>query len=199
MDVGDEELLTTRDQRETKHMDTSPTKRKTGTVPAKLSNYNGRMRWSDSKPDRRHRHQSNGKERRNWANNKNRNLSEKEEQSQSTRQRDPVPTNPEPTTGPPTSAKIPAGPFMDHEDRKRKPTTTADRAQRRKSERDEACEKSHSRRREKQSLLEKIAGPLMPAPLRSRRSSLEGGEADRGGGKFQTSDSTGNRNKNPYI
>ena len=158
------------------HMDTSPTKRKTGTVLARLTSYNGRMKWTNSKPDHRHQHQSNGKEKRNWMNNRNRNFTDVEEQSQSTQRRGMVPTTQGLTRGAPTTAKIPAGAFMDHEDRRRKPTTTAERAQRWKSERGEARDKSHTKRREKQSLLEKIAGPLMPPPLRSRRSSLEGGK-----------------------
>ena len=40
------------------------------------------------------------------------------------------PTIATPTIGEPTTAKIPVSAFMDHEDRKRKPATTADRAQR---------------------------------------------------------------------
>ena len=87
-------MPTTRDQRETMHMDTSPTKRKTGTVPARLTSYNGRMRWTSSKPDCRHHYQSNGKEKRSWMNNRNRNFNDEEEQSQSTQRRGTVLTNP---------------------------------------------------------------------------------------------------------
>ena len=121
MDMGDEEMPTREEQRETMHMDTSPTKRKTGTVPARLTSYNGRMKWTNSKPDRRHRHQSNGKEKRNIVSNRNRNFTDVEEQSQETQLRRTMPTTQEPTIatptiGEPTTAKIPASAFMDHED-----------------------------------------------------------------------------------
>merc|ERR1711872_57979 len=238
-------------------MDVSPTKRRTGTVPAKLSNTNNKMRWAEARPDRRHRHQSSGKERRALTNNRSRNLSEHEELRQDSQQRETTWTNPEPVPETPTSTRIPAGPYMDHEDRVRKPTTTADHAQqrqaereearvrthakqrdqaptipepttrfpasqymdhedrrrkpattadrrqRRKSERGEARDKVQSKSRQKQTLLEKLAGPLMILGLpRSRRTSPERGDgpdAVRGGGQdFQTPEdrnSRENRNK----
>merc|ERR1711872_643756 len=208
-------------------------------------------------PGRRHRHQSSGRDRRTSTNNRSRNLHEQGELSQDIQQRDTTRTNPEPVPEMPTSTKIPAGQFMDHEDRvrkpamtadraqqrqaereearvrthakqrdqaptipepttkipasqymdhedrRRKPATTADRRQRRKSERGEAREKAQSKGRQKQTLLEKLAGPLLiPGLPRSRRTSPERGDgpaAVRGGGqKFQTledGNSSENRNK----
>ena len=199
----DDNVPTTRTWGEAAPMDVSPTKRRTGTVPAKLSNANNKMRWAEVRPDRRHRHQSSGKERRALTNNRSRNLSEHEELRQDIQQRETTGTNPEPVPETPTSARIPAGPYMDHEDRRRKPATTADRRQRRKSERGEARDKVQSKSRQKPTLLEKLAGPLMiPGLPRSRRNSPERGDgpdAVRGGGqKIQTPEdrnSGENRNK----
>ena len=227
----DDNMPTTRTREETAPMDTSPTKKRTGTVPAKLSNINNKMRWAEARPDRRHRHQSSGRDRRTSTNNRSRNLHEQGELSQDIQQRDTTRTNPEPVPEMPTSTKIPAGQFMDHEDRvrkpaktadraqqrqaereearvrthakqrdqaptipepttkfpasqymdhedrRRKPATTADRRQRRKSERGEARDKVQSKGRQKQTLLEKLAGPLLiPGLPRSRRTSPERGD-----------------------
>ena len=137
-------------------MDTSPTKKRTGTVPAKLSNINNKMRWSEARPDRRHRHQSSGRDRRTSTNNRSRNLYEQGEPSQDVQQRDTTWTNPEPVPEMPTSTKIPAGQFMDHEDRVRKPATTADRAQQRQAEREEARVRTHAKQRDQ--------APTIPEP-----------------------------------
>merc|ERR1711973_467836 len=129
----DNNVPTTRTREETAPMDTSPTKKRTGTVPAKLSNINNKMRWTGARPDLRHRHQSSGRDRRTSTNNRSRNLHEQGELSQDIQQ-STTRTNPEPVPEMPTSTRIPAGQFMDHEDRVRKPATTADRAQQRQAE-----------------------------------------------------------------
>ena len=175
--------MPTWEPQEVTSMDISQGRKKTGTVPTRFVSYNDRMKRSPTKTDRRHRHKSNGKERREIMSNKNRNLTEIGEPSQETQLKRPMPTTREPTITSPTigepTMRTPA--FTDHEDRKRKPKSTADRAAKMKTERSQARDKSHTKRRDKQSLFEKIAGPLIPPPLRSRRPSLEGGEAARGG------------------
>ena len=103
MDLGDEEMPTREEPREMTQMDTSPGKKKTGTVPARLTSYNGCMRWTNSKPDRRHRYQSNGKEKRNIVSNRNRNFTDVEEQSQETQLRRTMPATQEPTRTVPTT------------------------------------------------------------------------------------------------
>merc|ERR1711872_734310 len=152
----DDNVPTTRTREETAPMDVSLTKRRTGTVPAKLSNINSKMRWSEARPDRRHRHQSSGRDRRTSTNNRSRNLYEQGEPSQDIQQRDTTRTNPEPVPEMPTSTKIPAGQFMDHEDRVRKPAMTADRAQQRQAEREEARVRTHAKQRDQ--------APTIPEP-----------------------------------
>ena len=152
----DDNVPTTRTPGGAAPMDVSPTKKRTGTVPAKLSNTNNKMRWAEARPDRRHRHQSSGKDRRASTNNRSRNLYEHGELSQDIQQRETTRTNPEPVPETATSTRIPAGPFMDHEDRVRKPTTTADRAQQRQAEREEARVRTHAKQRDQ--------APTIPEP-----------------------------------
>ena len=167
LDPGDEDMPTLEEPQEVTSMDTSQGRKRTGTVPARFTSYNDRMRRTNSKPDHRHRQKSSGKKKRDIVSNKNRNLTETGGPSQETQPRRPTPTTREPaiitpTTVELTTARTPA--FTDHEDRKRKPKSTAERAAKMKTERSRAQDKSHTKRRGKQTLLEKIAGPLIPPP-----------------------------------